>query len=166
MNSIEVSGRVLNKYKQIARCVAERVLIEMNQPDCLEVAIEFVSEKEIQRLNNELRGIDRVTDVLSFPSTNLKVGELFDLNDAEMKYLMLDENLYHFGDMAICFKQTERQAKEFGVAVEQEIKKLVIHSMLHLMGYDHIDDGDFEIMKKKEEELDSLIKIWGGKNGF
>ena len=61
--------------------------------------------------------------------------------------------------MALCLKQTKRQAKEYGVSLESEIKKLVIHSMLHLMGYDHIEDDDYEVMNKKEIELEGLIKI-------
>ena len=61
--------------------------------------------------------------------------------------------------MAICLAQCKKQAKEYKVSVLTEIKKLVIHSMLHLMGYDHIDDKDYEIMDKKEKELDEKIKI-------
>ena len=159
MNNIEVTGRVFPCYKKLAKQVAGLVLKEMNQPDGLEIAIEFVSEKEIQRLNNEMRSIDKVTDVLSFPSINLKVGEVLNLEDEDVQFLKTDLGFVHFGDMAICFKQTKRQAKEFGVSVKSEIKKMVIHSVLHLMGYDHIDDKDYEIMNKKEIELDEIIKI-------
>ena len=59
--------------------------------------------------------------------------------------------------MAICLAQTKKQAKEFKVSVNSEIKKLVIHSMLHLMGYDHIKDDDYELMKKEEDRLENLI---------
>jgi len=68
-----------------------------------------------------------------------------------------DNGYIHFGDMALCLKQTKRQAKEFGVSVEAEIKKLVIHSMLHLMGYDHIKDEDYLVMKKEEERLEKIV---------
>ncbi len=159
MSYIEVTGRVLKKYKDLAKNVAEKVIEFMGQPNSLEIAIEFVSEKEIQRLNREIRSIDRVTDVLSFPSTSLSEGEVLDVKNEEVVFLMTDENLIHFGDMAICFEQTKRQAEEYGVSVESEIKKLVIHSMLHLMGYDHIDDADYEIMNAKEIELDGKIII-------
>ena len=113
MNNIEVTGRVFPCYKKLAKQVANLVLKEMNQPDGLEIAIEFVSEKEIQRLNNEMRSIDKVTDVLSFPSINLKVGEILNLEDVDVQFLKTDLGFVHFGDMAICFKQTKRQAKEF-----------------------------------------------------
>jgi len=159
MNNIEVTGKIFPCYKKLAKRVADLAIKEMKQPDGLEIAIEFVSEKEIKRLNNEMRGIDKITDVLSFPSTNLKAGEVLNLKDEDVQFLKTDLGFVHFGDMAICFKQTKRQAKEFGVSVKSEIKKLVVHSVLHLMGYDHIEDKDYEIMNMKEIELDKIIKI-------
>ena len=159
MSYIDVNGKCSLNYKQLAKSVAEKVIDFMNFPDNLEVAIDFVSEKEIQRLNEEFRNIDRVTDVLSFPSFQIKAGETLNLDLPEISAFKLDNGLFHFGDMAICLKQCQRQAKEFGVSTESEIKKLVIHSMLHLMGYDHIKDEDYVVMKKKEEELDKLIII-------
>ena len=157
MSYIEVKGRVSKKYKVLAMNVAESVIEAMNYPKGLELAIDFVSEKDIKRLNNEFREIDRVTDVLSFPSFQLKPGEILDTEEDIVLMFKQDNGFVHFGDMALCLKQTKRQAKEFGVSVEAEIKKLVIHSMLHLMGYDHIEDSDYEIMKKEEERLDKII---------
>ena len=157
MSYIEVRGKVSKKYKILAEETAEKVIEAMNYPKGLEVAIDFVSEKEIKRLNNEFREIDRVTDVLSFPSFQLSVGEVLDTDDEMVLMFKQDNGFIHFGDMALCLKQTKRQAKEFGVSVESEIKKLVIHSMLHLMGYDHIEDSDYEIMKKEEERLEKIV---------
>lgn len=157
MSYIEVRGKARKKYKILAEEIAEKVIEAMNYPKGLEVAIDFVSEKEIKRLNAEFREIDRVTDVLSFPSFQLSVGEILDTEEEMVLMFKQDNGFIHFGDMALCLKQTKRQAKEFGVSVESEIKKLVIHSMLHLMGYDHIEDDDYEIMKKEEERLDKII---------
>lgn len=159
MSKIEVSGRVSSRYKKLAEFVADRVVDIMKQPNQIEVAIEFVSEKEIQRLNREIRNIDKITDVLSFPSTELEPGEVLDICSEENLFLVNEDGFVHFGDMALCYKQVVRQAEEYGVSVESEIKKLVIHSMLHLMGYDHIKDEDYELMNKKEIELDKLIEI-------
>ena len=156
---IEIDGEVSKDLMIIAQNVALDVIKFMNQPDELEIAISFVSEEEIKRINSEFRNIDKVTDVLSFPSTSLQVGEILDLNAEDVLFLKTESGLIHFGDMAICMPQLERQAKEYDVSVESELKKLVIHSMLHFMGYDHIEDNDFEIMNKKEIELDELIKI-------
>ena len=80
-----------------------------------------------------------------------------DLKSEDALLNTLENGNVHFGDMAICLAQTKRQAKEFGNTVSAEIKKLVIHSMLHLMGYDHIKDSDYEVMSKKEKELDEKI---------
>lgn len=157
-NYIEISGRTTERFKNIAKNVALQVFDLMNQPKGLEVAIEFVSENEIQRINREYRNIDRVTDVLSFPSTTTKAGEIFDINSEEAMLLNSD-GLVHFGDMALCTKRLREQSKTFGNTPEQELKKLVIHSMLHLMGYDHIKDEDYEVMHKKEEELDKKINL-------
>lgn len=157
MSCIDVRGKVRKKYKVLAKETAEKILEAMNYPKGLEVAIDFVSEKEIKRLNSEFRKIDRVTDVLSFPSFQISPGQILDIEDDMVSMFKQDNGFIHFGDMALCLKQTKRQAKEFGVSVESEIKKLVIHSMLHLMGYDHIEDDDYDIMKKEEEKLDRII---------
>ena len=157
MSYIDVKGRVLKKYKILAQEVAQKAIELMKFPENLEVAIDFVSESDIKNLNLEFRGIDRVTDVLSFPSFQISAGEILDTKNEEVLLFELDNGLIHFGDMALCLAQTKRKAKEFGVTVEQEIKKLVIHSMLHLMGYDHIEDSDYEIMKVQEEKLEKLI---------
>ncbi|MBQ8452130.1 MAG: rRNA maturation RNase YbeY [Clostridia bacterium] len=156
---IEVSGKTALKLKWIAEFVALSVIKFMGQPDELEVAIEFVSEKEIQRLNREERNIDKVTDVLSFPSISLEPGDKLNVNSEECEFLKTDSGLIHFGDMAICIKRLREQAQDFGWTAELELKKLVIHSMLHLMGYDHIKDEDYEIMKSEEDKLDKLINI-------
>lgn len=155
MSKIEVFGRCKKKYKLLAELIAKNVIKLMKFPDELEVVVEFVSKKEIRRLNREFRGIDKVTDVLSFPSFDLQAGEILNLDNNDFSFGG-DEDI-HFGDMAICLKQTKKQAKEYGVTVEAEIKKLVIHSMLHLMGYDHIKDEDYLVMKEQEDKLDKMI---------
>ena len=157
MSLIEVRGKCRKKYKLLAKEVAEKVILNMGFPDNLEVAIEFVSAKDIRRLNANFRAVDKVTDVLSFPAFQIEAGVMIDLGNQEVVPFKVGSDFIHFGDMALCLKQTKKQAKEFGVSVESEIKKLVIHSMLHLMGYDHIEDSDFELMKKQEEKLDKII---------
>lgn len=168
MSNIEVYGMICRKYKTIAKTVAEEVVELMEQPEGIEVVIKFVSKKEIRRLNKETRNIDKVTDVLSYPSFELSPNEKLNLRDDEINLFKSESGFIHFGDMAICFAQTKKQAKEFGNSVIAEIKKLVIHSMLHLMGYDHIQDEDFVIMNKKEIELSEKISIWleGNNYGF
>ena len=115
------------------------------------LSVSFVNEEEIKELNKRTRNIDKVTDVLSYPNFNLTPFETIDV---------LDENNYmgkhiFLGDMAICLKRASEQAKEFEHPLEKEVIKLVIHSTLHLMGFDHIEDDDYLVMNKEEEKIAS-----------
>lgn len=93
---IEVSGNACFCLKRIAKKVALDVITIMGQPNCLEVSISFVSEEEIKRLNLEFRNIDKVTDVLSFPSTTVKAGNVLDVESEEILFLLNDSFTYSF----------------------------------------------------------------------
>lgn len=138
---INTLGFANKKYKQLVTIVSAKTIKFLNQPDT-ELTIKFVSCREIKRLNKTFRNINKVTDVLSFPATNIKAGEVLDSN-AEP----------YLGDCALCLAVAKRQAKQFGTTLEAEIQKLVVHSILHLLGYDHISDSDYEVMSKKEEQI-------------
>lgn len=142
---VNVMGKANKRLKEYSAAVAQEVLKYIGES--AELTIKFVSAHEIKKLNCIFRNIDKVTDVLSFPATNTKAG---DKVDPQEEYL---------GDMAICLKQTKKQAKEYGNTLEAEVKKLIIHSILHLVGYDHILDQDYKIMSEKEEEIASKIKL-------
>ena len=107
---------------------------------CFNVSI--VSQEEIRQLNKEYRGIDSVTDVLSFPT----YGE-----DEEIE-LEEDEEL-NYGDVVICTDRAREQAEEFGHSYERELIYLFTHSILHLLGYDHMTDEDKKEMRAKEETV-------------
>ncbi len=115
----------------------------------MQLCIAFISEADMKDLNKRTRGVDKVTDVLSFPNFNLKPYETIDMQN-ESNYIC---NFVMLGDMAICLKRAESQAYEFGNSTQEEVIKLVIHSVLHLMGFDHIKDEDYEVMKKEEEQI-------------
>lgn len=123
----------------------------LGQPTNLELSIKMVSEPEIKELNATTRKIDKVTDVLSFPSINLKAGEK--LNNEQLKISSFDEKNIYIGDCALCLSVALKQSVEFSGTLEQEVAKLVTHSVLHLLGYDHISDEDYIIMHKIETEL-------------
>lgn len=149
MNIEFVGKRVSKKLKeQIERAVI-LVLDELKQPhENLSLSINFLGEKDMKELNNRTRNIDKVTDVLSYPNFALKPYE--QISEEEFKF-----GEVILGDMAICLKQAKRQAKEYRVSLESEVIKLVIHSTLHLMGFDHIEDSDYEVMQKEEDALAS-----------
>lgn len=156
---IEIEGNTTEELKEIAEFCALSSIEQLKQPDCFEITIKFVSEKEIQKINKLYRNIDKVTDVLSFPSLNIKANEKFSISNADEFSVKTERGLYYLGDIAICTKRLREQAKGYEVSVESELKKLVIHSILHLFGYDHIKDEDFEIMNQKEIELDKKINL-------
>ncbi len=144
---INTMGRALPSVKRLARRVAAQSLMQLGQQP-VELTIKFVSRAEIRRLNCQFRQVDKVTDVLSFPAYQLKPGQMVQSSS---------QNLAYLGDMAICGTQTRKQAKDYGKSYKSEVQKLVIHSILHLMGYDHIVDYDYKIMHQKEEELEQKL---------
>ena len=116
---------------------------ERLNPDKSEISISFVSPEEIRELNREYRGVDSVTDVLSFP--------MFDEGwDLPAEELMAEEGLM-LGDVVICLERARQQAQEFGHSQEREIIYLFTHSILHLLGYDHMTDEDKREMRLREE---------------
>jgi probable rRNA maturation factor len=102
------------------------------------VSLTFVDEGEIRRLNNEYRGMDEPTDVLSFP--------LYDPNAPIIGEICL-------GDIVICPEIAVRQAQDIGQTTEREIAFLCVHSMLHLLGYDHLTEDDERIMIEKQKAI-------------
>ena len=126
--------------------VEASLLTEGFDCDC-EVNVTFVSDAKIKVINNEFRGINKSTDVLSFPLC--EDGE-YDLNP-ENGCLML-------GDVIISVNHAMAQAEAFGHGVDREIAYLTVHSMFHLLGYDHIDEGEEKKLMRQKEEL-ALSKL-------
>lgn len=110
------------------------------------VSVTFVSNEEIQELNRDYRGIDRVTDVLSFP-----------LYESKLEFP--EEGEICLGDVVICLEQAYLQADEFGHSVERELIYLFVHSLFHLMGYDHLVDDEKEEMRIQEEKVMQRLEL-------
>lgn len=116
--------------------------------DC-EISISFVDEAQIQELNADYRGIDKTTDVLSFPM--MEKQELFDLQKAPLTSPLL------LGDIIICFPVAQLQAVEYVHSLRRELCFLCCHSMLHLLGYDHMTAQEMVAMEEKQRTvLESL----------
>lgn len=113
----------------------------------------FADNEQIRGINCEQRDIDRATDVLSFPFLDAKNGDI----------TVSDEDFYEgylsLGDIVISLERAKEQAEEYGHSFEREVGFLTCHSMLHLLGYDHIDEADRVIMRKKEEEILKKLKL-------
>ena len=132
---------------QIRRaCIA--VLREEKFEGDSEVSVTFVDNEEIQKLNKEFRNIDSATDVLSFP---LGENGEYDVNpDTGAKLL---------GDVVISMERAQQQATEYGHSLEREVCYLTVHSMLHLLGYDHMEPKEKAEMRMKEETVMERIGL-------
>ena len=112
-----------------------------------EVDVLVTGDAEIQRLNRETRQVDRPTDVLSFPAFDLSPGELPEAEDADP-----GTGLVPLGDMVISMEHVAAQAKEYGHSNRRELAYLVVHSVLHLLGYDHLDEGPQKARMRARED--------------
>ena len=138
----------------IRKCV-EATLDAEKVPVTCEINVLVTNDKGIHAINKATRQIDRPTDVLSFPMYNLIPGQLPE--DWE-EYLDPETDMCPLGDMCISLERAKAQAKEFGHATKREIGYLTIHSMLHLLGYDHMDEGEQKKqMRAREEAIAATI---------
>ena len=112
-----------------------------------EVDVSVTSDAGIQEINREMRQVDAPTDVLSFPVFDLAPGELPGPEDADP-----GTGLVPLGDMVISLERVRAQAKEFGHSSRRELAYLAVHSVLHLLGYDHLDEGPQKAQMRAREE--------------
>ena len=147
----------LQKYTiraNIRRCIAAVLEQEGVNTPC-EINVLVTNDEGIHVINRESRNIDRPTDVLSFPMFELEPGN--PPTDWE-KYRDPDTKLVPLGDMCISLERAVAQAQEFGHSVRREVGYLTIHSMLHLLGYDHVDEGPMKKqMRSREEAIAATI---------
>lgn len=137
--------------------LAKAVHKTLKQKHNLSAEVVFVSPSEIQALNNSTRGIDRVTDVLSYPTLDGIRGKVVNPKDFPLE-LDDDGNIF-IGSIAVCEERAKEQAEEYGHSLTREITYLICHGLLHLLGYDHETDSDKAQMRALEEEIMTLIKI-------
>ena len=138
----------------IRKCMEQTLNAEGIDADC-EINVLITNDKGIHAINLASRQIDRPTDVLSFPMFELEPGN--PPEDWE-EYLDFETGMCPLGDMCISLERAMLQAKEFGHSVKREVGYLTIHSMLHLLGYDHLDEGEMKRqMRSREEAIASMI---------
>ena len=141
------------EYKEISKGAIEALQGAMEgfvEAD-VDLAIEliFVDEEEIRRLNKETRNIDKVTDVLSYPSLEGIKGQA--LSEEDYLFEIDEEGNLLIGSIAICCQRAKEQAEEYGHSYERELHYLIVHGIMHCLGYDHIEDEDRAEMREKEE---------------
>lgn len=139
----------------IQKCVDAALQAEGVSAPC-EINVLVTNDKGIQAINKASRNLDKPTDVLSFPMFQLEAGNPPDDWSA---YLDPETALCPLGDMCISLERATAQAKEFGHSIRREIGYLTIHSMLHLLGYDHLDEGPQKAqMRAREEAIAATIR--------
>ena len=144
-------------YMEIANLVTEGVLDYENCPYESQVELLLTNNAEIQRINNEFRGIDRPTDVLSFPMIEYDSPADFSSVEEDDSNFDLETGELILGNIVISKEKVIAQAEEYGHSVKREFAFLIAHSMLHLLGSDHMEDGERLVMEEKQRNiLDNL----------
>lgn len=141
---------ITSEFKQMVRSACRLSLYEADFNQNSEISVSFVDNERIREINREFRNIDSATDVLSFP---LADDRQYDINP--------DSGCFELGDIIISTERAAAQAEELGHSAEREIAFLVVHSMLHLLGYDHPGENspETELMRSKERAIMSKLGI-------
>lgn len=136
----------------ITRCV-EAVMQCKQIPETLDVNVLIVAAERMQEINRDQRGIDAVTDVLSFPYFEFRTPGCFDRDEQNWT----DGDI--LGDIVLCAEKILSQAQEYGHSQKREMAFLTVHSMLHLTGYDHMNEEDREVMEEEQRRFMDLLQL-------
>lgn len=156
-DKIEIDENTLNTLEEIIKYALKEEEVHINT----EVSVILIDNNEIKEINKETRDIDKVTDVLSFPMLDYPKGKIYKevYKDYQFDDSYLDEGELVLGDIVLSLERAEEQSKEFGHSFLREVCYLTIHSVLHLLGYDHMEDDEKAIMRKREEEILNKFSI-------
>jgi len=148
------NNRLTEEQRQLVESIliytAEQEEVDPNS----ELSVTFVSNDEIQEINREWRGKDQATDVISFA--------MEELGEDEIDFGLLEDEPVVLGDLIISVERCREQAAEYGNHFERELGFLAVHGFLHLLGYDHIEKADEEIMTKRQEEILHHFELFRG----
>ena len=125
-----------------------------------EVNVSFVKGEKIRELNKLFRGVDKVTDVLSFPLLDIKYPQKL----SEFEEEVSPDGVLRLGDIVICKERAKEQARQFGHSLKREIAFLSLHGLLHLLGFDHIEKEDEKVMNEVSEKILASLNIKRGEN--
>ncbi|MBQ9609983.1 MAG: rRNA maturation RNase YbeY [Lachnospiraceae bacterium] len=160
----EVNERLPERYKNIVLEIIDASLECLKCPYECEVNVIFTDNEGIRQINHEFREIDSPTDVLSFPLIDYESpGDFEGLEDSPFDYFNQDTGELMLGDIVLNVDKISEQAKEFNHSVYREVAFLTAHSMLHLAGYDHIED---EERLKMEDMQEIILNMKGYKRDY
>ena len=151
-------------YETIIRQVVEKAMDYEKCPYEAEVNVTLTDNAAIHEINREYREIDRATDVLSFPMIEYETPANFDALEDVMDqfpedYFNPDTGELMLGDIVISVEKVEEQAEKYGHSKERELAFLTAHSMMHLFGYDHMEEDEAKVMEAKQREVLELLGI-------
>lgn len=150
--SYEAKTKLHVPYREI---IEKSILLALDYEKCpyeAEVSVTIVDDEEIREINKEHRNIDKATDVLSFPFNEFDTpGDFTDFDD--IGEFNPDTGELLLGDIVLSANHIIAQANEYGHTRKRELAFLVVHSMLHLMGYDHMEEEERKIMEQRQEEI-------------
>ena len=156
----EASKKLPFDYKALIERVVMGCMDYEKCPYEAEVNVLLTNNEEIHKINKEYRGIDRPTDVLSFPMVDYDKPANFDpLEDASEDYFNFETGELVLGDIIISVDKVYEQAESYGHSLERELGFLVAHSMLHLFGYDHMEEEEREQMEARQREILNGLSI-------
>lgn len=153
--------RVLDfDYEEVIKNVVKRVVDTENCPYEVEVNVLLTNNEEIHEANKDFRNIDRPTDVLSFPMVDYDFPADFSLvNESPEGYLNPETDELLLGDIMVSVDKVYSQAEEYGHGIKREFAFLIAHSMLHLLGYDHMEEEERMVMEAKQEAILETLGI-------
>lgn len=140
-------------YKVVIEKAVKTVMEDKNIPEELDVNVLIVSPEDIRSINNETRDIDKVTDILSFPYFEYDVPGVFDEENNEWNEGDI------LGDIVVCGDKVKSQAEEYGHSEKRELAFLIVHSMLHITGYDHMEETDAAVMEAEQKRIMDILGI-------
>lgn len=153
----ETDRKIGIEYEELAKKVVQKVLDMEGCPYDAQVNLVLTDNEEIQRVNTEFREIAAPTDVLSFPMIPFETPADYAIVEEDESYFDLDTDELLLGDIMISVDKVFAQAEEYGHSVTREFCFLVAHSMLHLLGYDHMTPEEAVVMENKQRTaLDEL----------
>ncbi|MEG0297850.1 MAG: rRNA maturation RNase YbeY [Clostridium sp.] len=150
-DKIEVKEELVKRINEVCNVALKEEQVEVEY----QISLLFVDNNEIKEINNETRNIDRETDVLSFPMLDFDSGNVFKDQYLNYKFdeVYLDGEELVLGDIVLSLEKALEQSEEYNHSFEREVCYLVVHSILHLLGYDHMEEEEKLIMRAREEYI-------------
>lgn len=152
---------ILEEQIEVLKSTIIKALEEEEVDLPCEVSLVFVDNSEIRKINRETRNIDRDTDVLSFPMLEYEKDKVYKecYKDYKFDQTFMDGNELILGDIVLSLEKAQEQSVEFNHSFIREASYLVVHSVLHLLGYDHMEEEEKVIMRRREEEILNSLNI-------